>query len=91
MKNDCRNVKSHFQMTLSLSSTSSLLKLPIIDVTVTRRSSVFSQSSVQISAGLIDISDQAAAASDLINCSLSLGWSLSLTLVSSFRKVLMGL
>ena len=27
MKNDCRNAKSHFQMTFSLSSTSCLLKL----------------------------------------------------------------
>ena len=36
-----------------------------------RRSSVFSQSSVQISAGLTDISGLAVAAFDLINCSLS--------------------
>ena len=68
----------------------------VIDVTVSRRSSVFSQSSVQISTGLTDISGLAVAAFDLMNCSLSvsclsLGWSLSLTLVSSFRKVVMGL
>ena len=65
----------------------------IVDVTVPRRTSVFSQSSVQISAGLTDISGLAVAAFDLINCSLSvprLG-SLSLTLVSSFRKVVMGM
>ena len=45
----------------------------IVDVTVPRRSSVFSQSSarVQISAGLTDISGLAVAAFDLINCSLS--------------------
>ena len=43
----------------------------IVDVTVPRRSSVFSQSSVQISAGLADISGLAVAAFDLINCSLS--------------------
>ena len=38
----------------------------IVDVTVPRRSSVFSQSSVQISAGLTDISGLAVAAFDLI-------------------------
>ena len=38
---------------------------------VPRRSSAFSQSSVQISAGLTDISGLAVAAFDLINCSLS--------------------
>ena len=43
----------------------------IVDVTVPRRSSVFSQSSVQISAGLTDICGLAVAAFDLINCSLS--------------------
>ena len=30
LKNDCRNAKLHFQMTFSLSSTSCLLKLPIV-------------------------------------------------------------
>ena len=43
----------------------------IVDVTVPRRSSVFSQSSAQISASLTDISGLAVAAFDLINCSLS--------------------
>ena len=43
----------------------------IVDVTVPRRSSVFSQSSAQISAGLTDISGLAVAAFDLRNCSLS--------------------
>ena len=61
----------------------------IVDVTVPRRSSVFSQSSVQFSSGLTDVSGLAVAAFDLINCSLSVP--LSLTLVTSFRKVVMGL
>ena len=43
----------------------------IVDVTVPRRWSVFSQSSVQISAGPTDIRCRAVAAFDLINCSLS--------------------
>ena len=43
----------------------------IVDVTVPGRSSVFSQSSVQISAGVTDISGLAFAAFDLINLSLS--------------------
>ena len=43
----------------------------IVDVTVPRRSSVFSQSSVQFSSGLTDISRLAVAAFDVINCSLS--------------------
>ena len=43
----------------------------IVDATVPRCSSVFSQSSVQISAGLTDISGLEVAAFDLINFSLS--------------------
>ena len=43
----------------------------IVVVTVPRCSSVFSQCSVQISAGLTDISGLAVAAFDLIKCSLS--------------------
>ena len=43
----------------------------IVDVTVPRRSSVFSQSSVQISAGFTDISGLAVAVFDLKKCSLS--------------------
>ena len=43
----------------------------IVDVTVPCRSSEFSQSSVQISAGLTDISGLAVAAFDLIDCSSS--------------------
>ena len=43
----------------------------VVDVTVPRRSSVFSQSSVQIFASLTDISGLAVLAFDLINCSLA--------------------
>ena len=43
----------------------------IVDVVVSCRLSVFSQSSVQISAGLTDISGLAVAAFDLINSSFS--------------------
>ena len=46
----------------------------IVDVTIPRHSSVFSQSSVQISASLTDICGLAVAAFDLINCSLSVPW-----------------
>ena len=46
----------------------------IVEVPVPRRSSVFSQSSVQISAGLTDISGLAVAAFDLMNWSLSVLW-----------------
>ena len=52
----------------------------IVDVTVPRHSSVFSQCSVQISAGLTDISGLAVAE-----------FGLCLSLVSSFCKVVMGL
>jgi len=43
----------------------------ILDITISSRSFVFSQSDVQISARLTDISGLAVAALDLINCSLS--------------------
>ena len=43
----------------------------VVDVTVPRRLSVFSQSSAHISGGLTDRSGLAVAAFDLINCSLS--------------------
>ena len=42
----------------------------VVDVTVRRRSSLFSQSRIQIFAGLTDISGMAVAAFDLINCFL---------------------
>ena len=64
----------------------------IVDITISSHSFVFSQSDCQISAGLTNISGLAVAAFDFINCSrLSLGSSLSLTLVSSCRKVVIGL
>ena len=60
----------------------------IVDITISSRSFVFSQSDVQISAGLTNKSGLAVAAFDFINYSpLSLGSSLSLTFVSSCRKV----
>ena len=46
----------------------------IVEVTVPRGSTVFGQSSVQISAGLTDISGLAVAAFDLMNWSLSVLW-----------------
>ena len=63
----------------------------IVEVAISRRLSVFSQSCVQISAGFTDISCLAVAAFDLVNCSLFLPSSLSLTFVSSFRKIVIGL
>ena len=65
----------------------------IVDITISSRLFVFSQSEVQISAGLTNISGLAVAAFDFINCSprLSLGSYLSLTFVSSYRKVVIGL
>ena len=63
----------------------------IVDITISSRSFVFSQSDVQISAGLTNISGLAVAVFDFINCSPSLGSSLSLTFVSSCRKVVIGL
>jgi len=46
----------------------------IVDITISRPSFVFSQSDVQISAGLTNISGLAVAAFDLVNCSLSVVW-----------------
>jgi len=43
----------------------------IVDITISSRSFVFSQSDVQISAGLTNISGLAVAAVDFINCSPS--------------------
>ena len=43
----------------------------IVDITISSRSFVFSQSDVQIPVSLTDISVLAVAAFDLINCSLS--------------------
>ena len=43
----------------------------IVDITISSRSFVFSQSDVQISAGLTNIEGLAVAAFDFINCSPS--------------------
>jgi len=43
----------------------------IVEITISSRSFVFSQSDVQIPAGLTNISGVAVAAFDIINCSLS--------------------
>ena len=43
----------------------------IVDITISSRSSVFSQSDVQISAGLTNISGLVVAAFNFINCSPS--------------------
>jgi len=43
----------------------------IADITISSRFFVFSQSDIQIPAGLTNISGLAVAAIDLINCSLS--------------------
>jgi len=62
----------------------------IVDVTISSRSFVFSQSDVQIPTELTNISGLAVAAFDLIACSLtclSLGSSLYLMFFSSCRKL----
>ena len=43
----------------------------IVDVTISRRSFVFGQSSAKVSAGFTNVSSLAVAASDLVYCSLS--------------------
>ena len=45
----------------------------IVDITISSRSFVFSQSDLQISAGLTNISGLAVAAFDFINCCPSVG------------------
>ena len=67
----------------------------IVEVTISRRSFVFGQSRAKVSAGLTNVSSSAVAAFDLAYCSLSCCLpsvlSLSLTLVSNRRKVVIGL
>ena len=64
----------------------------IVDISISSRSLVFSQSDVHISAGLTNISGLAVAAFDLVNSPcLSFRSSLSLTFVSSCCKVVIGL
>ena len=64
----------------------------IVDVTIPPRSFVFGQSNTKVSASFTDISSLAVAAFDLVDCSrLSSGLSLSLMLVRSSCKVVIGL
>ena len=64
----------------------------IVELTIPRRSFVFGQSRAYVSAGFTIVRSLAVAAFDLVYCSLSvLRFSLSLTLVSSRRKVVIGL
>ena len=64
----------------------------ILNVTVPCRSFVISQSSVQISAGLTNISGLAVAAFDLIYCFVSvLRLVFFFDVSQKFRKVVMGL
>ena len=64
----------------------------IVDVTIPRCSFVFGQSRGKVSAGFTNVRSLAVAAFDLVYCSLSvLRFSLSLTIVSSHRKVVIGL
>ena len=64
----------------------------IVDITIFRRSFVFSQSCLEVPASLSDAGGLAVGALDLVNRSfLLLGSSLSLTLVSKCRSVVIGL
>ena len=66
----------------------------IVDVTIPRRSLVFCQSRAKVSAGFTNVRSLAVAAFLVILYAapcLSSGLSLSLTLVSSRRKVVIGL
>ena len=66
-----------------------MLSNVIVDVTIPRCSFVFGQSRAKVSAGFTNVRSLAVAAFDPV-C-LSSGLSLSLTLVSRRRKVVMGL
>ena len=57
----------------------------IVDITISRRSFVFSQSCLEVPASLSDVGGLAVGAFDLVNRSLSL------TLVSKCRSVVIGL
>ena len=64
----------------------------IVDVTIPRSSFVFGQSRASVSAGFTNVRSLAVAALILYTAPcLSSGLSLSLTLVSSRRKVVIGL
>ena len=62
----------------------------IVDVTICCRSFVFGQLHAKVSTGFTDVSGLAVAAFDLVYCLLTV-LSLSLTLVSSRREVVIGL
>ena len=62
----------------------------IVDVTICWRSFVFGQLHAKVSTGFTDVSGLAVAAFDLVYCLLTV-LSLSLTLVSSRREVVIGL
>ena len=64
----------------------------IVEITISRRLFVFSQSCVEVPARMFDVGGLAVGALDLVNCSMSvLGSSLSLTLVNKCRRVVIGL
>ena len=64
----------------------------IVGITIFRDSFMFSQSRVKVPASLTNVGSLAVGAFDLVNCSLSvMGSSLSLTLVSNIRNVVVGL
>ena len=64
----------------------------IVGVTITRGSFVFSQSRVKVSTSLTNIGSLAVGAFDLVDAPcLLLGSSLSFTLVSNCRNVVVGL
>ena len=65
----------------------------IVDITISRRSFVFSQSCLEVPASLSDVGGLAVEAFDLVNRSLPVVRfvGLSLTLVSKCRSVVIGL
>ena len=64
----------------------------IVGITIFCCSFVFSQSCVEVSASLTNVGSLAVGAFDLVNCSLSVvRSSLSFTLVSKCRNVVVGL
>ena len=63
----------------------------IVDVIISRRSFVFCQSRAKVSAGFANVSSQSQHLILYTAPCLSSGLSLSLTLVSSSRKVVIGL
>ena len=66
----CRTVGNAFSR-VPVDSLLCLFVNMIVDITIPSRPFVFSQSEVQIFAGLTNLSGLAVAAFDLINCSLS--------------------